>query len=368
MTTELIVVGGFLGAGKTTLLQRAAEIIRSGGKRVGIVTNDQAANLVDTLILDRCPDAGIREVSGGCFCCHFPDLTAALAELTAGHAPDVVLCEPVGSCTDVSATVLQPLKKLHAEQYRLAPFTVLLDPRRAVEALENGPAATLPDHVLYIFRKQIEEADVLVINKADETPAEVVERCRALLAQFVPHTPMMTMSALTGMGVGEWLAGLAEPGGSGGRIAAVDYDLYADGEAALGWLNAAATLAPSSPVNWREFAECLLAAFRERLQSLSAEIAHVKLRLTVGADALTANLTGNRATPSIRGALDPGLSAAQLVFNARVHVAPDQLRAVFDESLSQASQQHGTTAAIDQLRAFAPARPEPTHRFAQVVA
>lgn len=46
--TRIIFVGGFLGAGKTTLLWRAAELLARRGKRVGLITNDQAPDLVDT--------------------------------------------------------------------------------------------------------------------------------------------------------------------------------------------------------------------------------------------------------------------------------------------------------------------------------
>ena len=48
----LILVGGFLGAGKTTLLAEAARRLTSEGRRVGLITNDQAANLVETAMLD----------------------------------------------------------------------------------------------------------------------------------------------------------------------------------------------------------------------------------------------------------------------------------------------------------------------------
>jgi G3E family GTPase len=44
---RVIVVGGFLGAGKTTLMAQAAKHFASEGKRVAIITNDQAADLVD---------------------------------------------------------------------------------------------------------------------------------------------------------------------------------------------------------------------------------------------------------------------------------------------------------------------------------
>ncbi len=45
---RFIMIGGFLGAGKTTTLARLAKHYQSRGKKVGIVTNDQAQNLVDT--------------------------------------------------------------------------------------------------------------------------------------------------------------------------------------------------------------------------------------------------------------------------------------------------------------------------------
>jgi G3E family GTPase len=50
-TIRLILVGGFLGAGKTTLLHGAATRLVTRGFRVGLITNDQAPDLVDTRLL-----------------------------------------------------------------------------------------------------------------------------------------------------------------------------------------------------------------------------------------------------------------------------------------------------------------------------
>lgn len=368
MSTQLILVGGFLGSGKTTLLQHAAERLRSEGRQIGLVTNDQAANLVDTSLLQACQAGVVGEVAGGCFCCRFPDLVTALADLVERGAPDTILCEPVGSCTDVSATVLQPLKKLHGDRYRLTPYTVLLDPRRTGEALGQQRHSNLPDNVLYIFRKQVEEADLLVINKADITPADTIEQCRRLLNDVAPDTPVLTMSALIGTGISEWLSRLEGLGGSGQRIADVDYDVYADGEAALGWLNAKVHLAAESPVNWHEFAHGLMSLFWRELRRHSAEIAHVKFRLTTGQDTLTANLTGSDSQPSLQGRVDTSRRTAQLLFNARVHIGPDQLQEVLENSLAQAAEPFGITAEAEEMSSFAPARPQPTHRFPAVVA
>ena len=124
-----IMVGGFLGAGKTTLLAAAAERLAAQGKRVALVTNDQAANLVDTAVLKE-KGLSVDEVSGGCFCCKFDALIGAMDHLVDAGQPNVLLGEPVGSCTDLSATVMQPLKALHRDRYQLAPLSVLVDPDR----------------------------------------------------------------------------------------------------------------------------------------------------------------------------------------------------------------------------------------------
>ena len=133
--THVILVGGFLGAGKTTLLAAAAQRLVQRGKRVGLITNDQAANLVDTAIFKQAGNA-VQEVAGGCFCCRFDELTAAMDQLIQSDAPDVLMGEPVGSCTDLSATVMQPLKQFYKDRFQVAPFSVLVDVKQ-VRTLER---------------------------------------------------------------------------------------------------------------------------------------------------------------------------------------------------------------------------------------
>ena len=48
------------------------------GKRVGLITNDQAGGLVDTRLL-RGQGFATEEIAGGCFCCRFNTLVEAAA-------------------------------------------------------------------------------------------------------------------------------------------------------------------------------------------------------------------------------------------------------------------------------------------------
>jgi G3E family GTPase len=76
---RLILVGGFLGAGKTTLLASVARLLQDRGKTVGLITNDQAVDLVDTGML-RHEELNVQEIAGGCFCCRSADRDGGEAE------------------------------------------------------------------------------------------------------------------------------------------------------------------------------------------------------------------------------------------------------------------------------------------------
>ena len=113
-----IMIGGFLGAGKTTAVARLARRLTDQGKRVGLISNDQSSGLVDTALL-RSKGFPVEEIPGGCFCCRFNSLVEAADKLDRSTRPDVFIAEPVGSCTDLVATVSYPLRRIYGEAYRV---------------------------------------------------------------------------------------------------------------------------------------------------------------------------------------------------------------------------------------------------------
>src|SRR6058998_3823190 len=135
-TIRFIMIGGFLGAGKTTTLARLARFFMSRGQKIGLVTNDQAQDLVDTNSL-RSQGFAVEEVAGACFCCRFDDLVGKVGRLQEGERPDVILAEPVGSCTDLVATVVQPLRDLYGDRFEVAPYPVLFKPSHGLRILRS---------------------------------------------------------------------------------------------------------------------------------------------------------------------------------------------------------------------------------------
>src|SRR6202035_6200463 len=154
---RFILIGGFLGAGKTTTLARLARHYAGRGQRVGLVTNDQAQDLVDTTSL-RAQGFAVEEVAGACFCCRFDDLVGKVGVLQEGERPDVILAEPVGSCTDLVATVVQPLRDLYGERFEVAPYPVLFKPSHGLRILRNETGTGFSAKGAYILRKQLEGA------------------------------------------------------------------------------------------------------------------------------------------------------------------------------------------------------------------
>ena len=360
--TKLILVGGFLAAGKTTMLNALAGRLSARGFTVGLITNDQAADLVDTAILT-CTGVEVREVSGSCFCCNFPGFMAAVQSLIDAGCT-LIVAEPVGSCTDLSATILQPVKDMFPA-LDLAPLTVLVDPVRLKEALELVPCLTHPD-ALYIVKRQIEEADRILLNKADTlTPAQIEEEL-ALLKQNFP-APASAVSALKGDGVDAWLDGILAGGAAGTHITEVDYDRYAHGEAVLGWLNAAIDLSGAPDTDWNAFAEALLAKLRDSFRAANAEIGHVKLSLDCGGKAVLGNVGAIGGSVNMRGESGVKGASASMTLNARVQMSPEELQKTVEALLPETASAFGVSARIANLKCLMPGRPNPTYRYQNIV-
>ncbi len=359
----LILVGGFLGAGKTTLLGKAGQLLMKQGKRVGLITNDQASNLVDTEVL-RQAGFGVKEVGGGCFCCRFRDLVSASRRLVEEQRPDVLIGEPVGSCTDLSATVLQPLNAFFSDRFRIAPFSVVVDPERLKDLLAGQGGGPLAEKVLYIYGKQLEEADMILLNKTDLLPSEETKRLTGLLADRFPKADVRAFSALEGAGVEQWLEDVLGATRGPVRDIEIDYDTYADGEALLGWLNASVHLSASKPLDWRKVCMALLKELKRQLQAGGAEVAHVKISLTGNGNALIGNLTSTAGHPFlvVTGVSEALGTEAFLILNARVQAEPAMLQSAVENSLEHIKSDE-LVLDLKRMECLQPGRPEPAYRM-----
>lgn len=355
MTIRLMLVGGFLGAGKTTLLLQTANLLVTKGYRVGIVTNDQAQDLVDTA-LARSQSIPVMEVAGGCFCCRFPDLLTSIQRLQEEVHPDVILCEPVGSCTDLVATIFRPLHTYYPSQFHLAPLTVLADPQR--------DPAHFPNEVNYIYYKQLTEANVIAISKSETlSEAQLDEKIQELQALY-PNAYVTGLSAKTGAGLDPWIEHCLQQSSTLEHALEMDYDLYAQGEAHLGWLNANITLQASTPFAPQDWIAQVLRIIEQQCAIKKAGVAHIKLHATTSDKQWKVSLTqlGNPASWDTCPT-DVTTHEAHTIINARVGTDPATLEALTRQALEETQSSSGIQYTITNLECFSPLPPRPTYRL-----
>ncbi|MCG8586714.1 MAG: cobalamin biosynthesis protein P47K, partial [Pirellulales bacterium] len=347
---------------KTTTLARLATHYIQRGNRVGLVTNDQAYGLVDTASL-RAQGFHVGEVPGACFCCKFDDLVDTVAQLSADERPDVIIVEPVGSCTDLVATVIEPLRHFHGDRYRIAPMVTLVKPEHGLKILRDGSGFS--PKAAYIFLKQIEEADVAAINKIDKLSNSDREELKDLVAARFPDLKLMALSALSGEGFDELVEVLDADRRDVVRTMDVDYDTYAEGEAELGWLNCAVTVAAeeNNAFNLDELVLDVLRRISSRLHDSNDEPAHIKIMAQSGPDFAIGNLVDSDSTGELSVASGIETSGAELLINARVAGDPEQLAAVARDELLAAVKARQLNAVMGEQQHFRPARPVPTHRM-----
>jgi Ni2+-binding GTPase involved in maturation of urease and hydrogenase len=369
LKSRYIMIGGFLGAGKTTTMLRLAELLTGRGLRVGLITNDQASGLVDT-VLARQRDVAVQEIAGGCFCCRFSSLIEAARHLTDSTRPDIFLAEPVGSCTDLVATVALPLQQIYGDQFIVAPFTVLVDPVRARRAFGMEEGRSFPEHVLYIYHKQLEEAEYIVINKTDTVSAEELAALRAELGRRYPQATIHAMSARTSEAVATLLDILMAAESAPSRVMDVDYALYGEGEAMLGWLNGAAGLS-GDEFDGNALLLDLAGRIRRNLEAAGAEIAHLKMVISPAGEPYelaACNLVRGDGAPELSHTLTDPLDEATLLINCRAAGEPELLRDAVRTALAKTAGQFQATLTAGPLEYFKPGQPNPEHRVTTVSA
>jgi G3E family GTPase len=219
-----------------------------------------------------------EEIPGGCFCCRFNSLVDAAQRLTEATRPDVFIAEPVGSCTDLIATVSYPLRRIYGDRFSIAPLSVLVDPVRALRVFGVETGGKFSEKVIYIYRKQLEEADLIVVNKTDLLEGARLFELESVLRREFGQAEILRVSARAALGLEGWFERILDAEPSARMAMPIDYDIYAEGEALLGWLNATIHLSSPTSFDANEFLKTLARKIQRRLQLENSEIARRALR------------------------------------------------------------------------------------------
>ncbi|WP_123621822.1 GTP-binding protein [Halorubrum sp. CSM-61] len=192
------VLSGYLGAGKTTLVNHL--LANPGDRRIAVILNDMGEVNVDAELVARENDEeGIVDLSNGCICCRLQDdLLSEAAALAASREFDYLLVESSGISepipiaraftegTDESA--IDP-----TERFRLDTMVTVLDTYGFWKEFDAGeglpgdgePAADRP--LADVLVEGIEFCDVLVLNKTDVVPDDVLDEIESVAERLGPR-------------------------------------------------------------------------------------------------------------------------------------------------------------------------------------
>jgi cobalamin biosynthesis protein CobW len=223
------IVTGFLGSGKTTLLRHMLD--NAQGRRIAVIVNEFGELGIDGEILKQCTigcteeeaTGRVYELANGCLCCTVQEeFFPVMRELVARRGDlDHILIETSGLALPKPLVQAFQWPEIRSACTVDAVITVVDSP-----AVAAGTFAAFPDQVdaqrkldpnldhespLHeLFADQLASADLVILNKADQTSPEDLARVRAEVAEELPpavkiieaSNGRLPLDVLIGLGAG----------------------------------------------------------------------------------------------------------------------------------------------------------------------
>jgi G3E family GTPase len=241
---------------------------------------------------------------------------------------------------------------------------VLLKPEHGQKILADEPGLGFSPKAAYIFLKQLEEAEIIAVNKIDRLDESRRDDLLRQVRERFPGKQALAVSARRGDGFETLVAAIEQPRAEPSRTPEVDYDVYAAGEAELGWLNCDVTVERQDPFDLDELLFDFVSRLARACGRVSAEPAHLKVLAAADDATAIANLVSSDAQVELSLTSGATVKAAELTVNARVAVAPELLSELVQREVEAIGSRLGLNCRLENLQSFRPGRPVPTHRMA----
>lgn len=349
---KIHLLSGFLGSGKTTAIHQTAQQLIQAGQKVGVITNDQGMILVDHGLFKN-QDIPSKQVINGCFCCNYHDLDNNIQALLEEHQAEVIFAESVGSCTDIVATVLKPLLQYRPDtQVTLSTFADV----RLLQLILGENTSSFDESILYIFKKQLEEAGIIVVSKIDLITAEALHEIQELMQEKYGDKIVLYQNTFDPESLKNWLETIdANSQAFQLESLQIDYDTYAQGEARLAWLDQSMEVAGENALQGTEY---LINEIYHKTVAQGYNIGHLKFLI----DGETKVSFTNNAEPAAQLNILPK-SSVNLLLNMRVESTPEEVQHLIREACKTIESQYDYRLMLHQEAAFQPGYPKPIFRM-----
>lgn len=355
---KLILVGGFLGSGKTTAIVNACKQLLRLEQKVAVITNDQGDQQVDQAFV-KSLGIGAREVSNGCFCCNYSQLNEHLESLSGSFRPDYIFAESVGSCTDLVATIAKPLNKFKPEIEVV--ISVFAD-AELLSSIIEGRASFLDESVRYIYKKQLEEADVIIINKTDLVTQDQLSQVVSIINTEYGDKIILQQSSLKPESISKWITVINQYGWDVKRKSLdLNYDTYGKGESRLAWLDKSIII-DSSRGDAIHIAQQIIRSIFDQIHAYHLVIGHLKFFVSSANRHQKISFTTTTSSADIK-LKEEKTNQTELLINARVQTDPDVLKQLIDDILKKIEQVYACQIHRKKWSAFKPGYPRPTYRI-----
>ena len=165
MKNGFLVFSGFLGSGKTSMMITLSKELEARGLPAATISNDLGARgFVDTYYSKAC-GCDATELSGACICYQTENLVDRLRRVLESEGHAVAMSDIPGFGVGALEHVYHKLNERYPNEFTLLPFTAVTD-LRCVRQLQTG-TGEYPEELLYIFHRQLDEAEVILLNKSD---------------------------------------------------------------------------------------------------------------------------------------------------------------------------------------------------------
>lgn len=351
-------IGGFLGSGKTTAIQEACNQLLKKGSRIGVITNDQGTLLVDSEILN-VQGLSQEQIVNGCFCCRYTEFKELLDTMKANVHPDYLFAEAVGSCADLVATIVKPLLRQGFEADIV--YTVFADAELLLAVLQ-GNAAFLNEDVRYIYRKQLEEADLILISKTDLLTVTGATELQQVIEAEYPGKIIRLHNSFNPDNVSNWLSCLEAFTLKDSRKSLdIDYEIYARGELSLAWTDEMLFLS-SLDGTAKTAAYALTQLVHKNVLAAGYPVGHLKFLLDDGMSKEKISYTTIARTVPTMPYIQDEVNEVTVLVNARLQTGPGEINAIMRKSLEELKQHFTGDLRILQSHSFTPGKPVPVWR------
>ena len=260
-----------------------------------------------------------------------------LRQLVAGGAT-VIFSDIPGCGIGALDHVYLQLAEREGEEFELMPFTCIVDPERLRMLMEGEGDLNLPAEMRFLLDAQMAEADLIVLNKVDLLSSAEVEKRLALIRTLHPDTPVMTMSARTGV---DYL--MTHEAAAEHREIGYGSEAFMAAERLLSWYNRRVFLEQREDRNL-DFNAVLGDIFEEIRSGLKAKggnVPHLKMFASgVGEDFFKASLIGVDYPVEYDHKLAAEYSALSVIINARAAAESEAVAAAVDDALDAIAQRY----------------------------